>query len=200
MDHVLSTCKAPDADVLRWTLAKGKQIADKYTNQPPPTAHLSEVSEATFHVDEDINFVDNDNMEDEFDDTAVSVFFALVAFTSFTTFHFDLCDYWVADSPCSVNLTTFWSEFIAFQPPSQLIIVGGVGVNVKGNGNVRVPICLVSVQTVFRLGHALYTHDLTSRSAQHIGRMLNASLMQKHSGCEFLFPTDYDAGMLLVTT
>jgi hypothetical protein len=29
-NHVWSTCKARDADVLRWTLAKRKQIAEKY--------------------------------------------------------------------------------------------------------------------------------------------------------------------------
>jgi hypothetical protein len=33
--HVWSTCKAPDADVLHWTLAKRKQIAEKYAGQPP---------------------------------------------------------------------------------------------------------------------------------------------------------------------
>jgi hypothetical protein len=42
-NHVCSTCKAPDADVLRWTLAKRKQIAEKYAEQPPPTTHLSDV-------------------------------------------------------------------------------------------------------------------------------------------------------------
>jgi hypothetical protein len=39
-DHVWSTCKAPDADVLRWTLAKRKHIVGKYAGEPPPTAHL----------------------------------------------------------------------------------------------------------------------------------------------------------------
>jgi hypothetical protein len=29
---VWSTCKARDADVLQWTLAKRKQIADKYAS------------------------------------------------------------------------------------------------------------------------------------------------------------------------
>jgi hypothetical protein len=35
-NHVWSTCKAPDADVLRWTLAKRKQIAEKYAGHPHP--------------------------------------------------------------------------------------------------------------------------------------------------------------------
>jgi hypothetical protein len=30
--------------------------------------------------------------------------------------------------------------------------------------------------------------------------MLSVSWMQKHSGCEFSFPTNSDSGMLLVTT
>jgi hypothetical protein len=42
-NHVWSNSKAPDVDVLRWTLAKRKQIAEKYAGQPPPTAHLSDL-------------------------------------------------------------------------------------------------------------------------------------------------------------
>jgi cytochrome c551/c552 len=42
-NHDCSTCKAPDVDVLRWTLAKRKHIAEKYAGQPPPTAHLNDV-------------------------------------------------------------------------------------------------------------------------------------------------------------
>jgi hypothetical protein len=42
-NHAWSTCKAPYADVLRWTLAKRKQMAEKYAGQPPPAAHLSDV-------------------------------------------------------------------------------------------------------------------------------------------------------------
>jgi hypothetical protein len=43
-NHVRSTFKAPnDSDVLRWTMAKRKQIAEKYAGQPPPTPHLSDV-------------------------------------------------------------------------------------------------------------------------------------------------------------
>jgi hypothetical protein len=35
-DHVWSTCKAPDVDVLRWTMAKRKHIVEKYAGHPPP--------------------------------------------------------------------------------------------------------------------------------------------------------------------
>jgi hypothetical protein len=42
-NHDWSTYKAPDAKVLRWTLAKRKQIAEKHAGQSPPTTHLSEM-------------------------------------------------------------------------------------------------------------------------------------------------------------
>jgi hypothetical protein len=85
----------------------------------------------------------------------------------------NLYDYLV-DSACSINLTTFWSDFTDFQTPSRPSKVGGVGVTLKDSGTACVPICLVSCQTVFRLVHALYAHGLTSRSAHlgwHIGRL-----------------------------
>jgi hypothetical protein len=69
-----------------------------------------------------------------------------------------------------------------------------------GSSTIRVPICFVCGQTALRHVHALYTLDLSSRSAPKISRLLNVSWMQKHSGCEFSFPTNSDFGMLLVTT
>jgi hypothetical protein len=71
---------------------------------------------------------------------------------------------------------------------------------VQGSGTVRIPICLVSGQTVFRRVKALYTPNLSSRYAQNISRLLSVSWMQKHSGCKFSFPTNIDSGMLHVTT
>jgi hypothetical protein len=112
-----------------------------------------------------------------------------------------MSEYWVVDSACSVNLTAFWSDFAEFHPSSRRSTVGGVGVTLQGgSGTVRIPICLVSGHTVFRRVHALYTPDLSSWSAQHISRLLSVSWMQKHSSCEFSFPTNSDSGMLLVTT
>jgi hypothetical protein len=98
---------------LRWTLAKRKHIADKCDGQPPPTAHLT-LSEAIFYVDDDISVADGDKMEDEYDDTAVNVPFAFVAFTWFTTSLADLSDYWVINYAYSVNLTAFRSDFTDF--------------------------------------------------------------------------------------
>jgi hypothetical protein len=53
---------------------------------------------------------------------------------------------------------------------------------------------------IHRTFHALYTPDLSSRSAHRIGRPLSGSWIQSHSGCEFLFPTDYDIGLLVLPT
>jgi hypothetical protein len=69
-NHVWSTCKAPDVDVLRWTLAKRKQIAENYAGQPPPTAHLSDLPA---DVASEGDAADGDaleyDMQDEYDDT-----------------------------------------------------------------------------------------------------------------------------------
>jgi hypothetical protein len=79
----LSTCKALDADVLRWTLAKRKKIAEKYAGQPPPTAHLSDLPP---YVASEGDAADGDaleyDMHDEYDDTEVGRSFASVAFAS----------------------------------------------------------------------------------------------------------------------
>jgi hypothetical protein len=200
-NHVWSTCKARDADVLRLTLAKRKQIAEKYAGQPPPTAHLSDVHADMASVEDaaDGEPLDYD-MHDEYDDREVNTSFASVAFASSASYVAHMSDYWVVDSACSVNLTAFRSDFSEFHPSSRRSTVGGVGVTVQGSGTVRISICLVSGRTVFRRVHAFYTPDLSSGSAQHISRLLSVSWMQKHSGCEFSFPTNTNSGMLLVTT
>jgi hypothetical protein len=176
-NHVWSTCKAPDADVLRWTLAKRKQIAEKYAGQPPPTAHLSDLPTEGDAVagDAAIEDVLEYDMQDEYDDTEVGTSFASVAFTSATANVADLSDYWVVDSACSVNLTSFRSDFSEFHSSTRRSTVGGVGVTVHGSGTVRIPICLISGRTVFRRVHALYTPDLSSRSAQRVCRLLSVS-------------------------
>jgi hypothetical protein len=78
--------------------------------------------------------------------------------------------------------------------------VGGVGVDVKGRGSVRISVRLASAQLIHRMIHTLYTPDMSSRSAQRIGRLLSVSWMQSHSGCEFVFPIDSDIGILVVPT
>jgi hypothetical protein len=116
-NHVWSTCKTPDADVLRWTLAKRKQIAEKYEGQPPPTAHLCDVPADMGSVGDaaEGDAVEYD-MHDEYDDTEVGTSFASVAFASTASTIADLSDYWVVDSACSVNITSFRSDFSLFSP------------------------------------------------------------------------------------
>jgi hypothetical protein len=69
-NHVWSTRKAPHVDVLRLTLAKRKQIAEKYAGQPPLTPHLSDLPTDMASVED---AADGDpleyDMQDEFDDT-----------------------------------------------------------------------------------------------------------------------------------
>jgi hypothetical protein len=199
-NHAWSTCKAPDVDVLRLTMAKRKQIAEKSAGHPPPTAHLSDVAAASATLEDDTDFPLEYDMQDEYDDTEVSVSLTSVAFTSPASSVANLSDYSVVDSACSVSLTAFRYDFSEFNPSFRHSTVGGVGVSVMDSGLVRAPICLVSGQTVVRHVHALYTPDLSSGAAQKISRLLSVSWMQKHSGCELSFPTTSDSSMLLVTT
>jgi hypothetical protein len=130
-NHVWSTCKAPYVDVLRWTLAKRKQIAEKYAGRPPPTAHLSDfptdvASEGDAVAEDALEY----DMQDEYDDTKVGTSFASVAFASATAHVTDLSDYWVVDSACSVSLTSFRSDFSECHSSSRRSTVDGVGVTV----------------------------------------------------------------------
>jgi hypothetical protein len=65
---------------------------------------------------------------------------------------------------------------------------------------VHLSILLAFGQLIHRTVHVLYTHDLSSRSTQRIGRLLGVSWTQPHSGCEFIFPTDSDIGLIVVPT
>jgi hypothetical protein len=91
-------------------------------------------------------------------------------------------------------------RLLRVHPPSTRSRVGGVGVDVKGMGLVRMSIRLASGQFIHRTIHALYTPDLSSRNAQRIGRLLSVIWMQSHSDCAFLFPTDFDTSRLVVPT
>jgi hypothetical protein len=110
---------------------------------------------------------------DEYDDTEVNIRFGSVAFSSSLAPGRDLSQFWVVHSACSINLTAFRSDFVTFFPPSAPSRVGGVGVDVKGSGSVHISIRLASCPTIHRTIHVLYTPDLPSRSAQHIGRLLS---------------------------
>jgi hypothetical protein len=137
---------------------------------------------------------------DEYDDTEVSVPFSSVDFSSFLTPGRNLSQFWVVDSACSINLTTFKGDFVRFTPPSAPSRVGGVGADVKGSGSVRISVTLASGRLIHRTIHALYTPDLSSRSAHRIGRLFSVSRMQTHNGCEFIFPSDSNTGLLVTPT
>jgi hypothetical protein len=103
---------------------------------------------------------------DEYDDTEVDVPCNSFAFSFSVARGRDLSQFWVVDSACSVNLiTAFRSDFATFAPPSAPFRVGEVGVDIKGNGSVRISIRLASVQAIHCMIHALYTPDLSSRYA-----------------------------------
>jgi hypothetical protein len=106
----------------------------------------------------------------------------------------------MVDSACSINLTAFRHDFVAFDPPSTPSRVGGVGVDVKGTGTLHLSILLALGKIIHRTIHALYTPYLSSRSTQHIGRLLSVGWMQSHSGCELIFPTDSNTGLIVVLT
>jgi hypothetical protein len=141
-----------------------------------------------------------EDCKDEYDDTEVSVPFHSVAFSSSITPSRDLAQFWVVGSACSINLTAFTSDLSIFNPPSTPSRVGGVGVDVKGSGSVRISIRLASGLTIHRTIHALYTSGLSSRFAQRIGRLLSVSWLQSHNGYEFIFHSDFDIGLLVVPT
>jgi hypothetical protein len=76
-----------------------------------------------------------DDMEDEYNENAVNVSFNYVAFTSSASTIDDMSDYMVVDTACSVNLTTYRSNFSDFHPSSRLSTVGGVvGVSLMRSG------------------------------------------------------------------
>jgi hypothetical protein len=106
----------------------------------------------------------------------------------------DILQFWAVDSGCSSHLTAFRHGFVSLGPTSGSTHVGGVAVNVMGIGQIRLAI------PIHRTIHGLYSSELPSPSTQHIGRLLGVSWMQSHIGCDFLFPTNYNVGLVLGST
>jgi hypothetical protein len=193
--HVTSSYDA----LLKWTLANRKMIIQKDAppGGPAPT-HASLLSDVP---NDDLDVMPTlEECTDEYDDSEVSVPFNSVAFSSFLAHGRDLSQFWVIDSACSINLTTFQSDFVTFAPHSAPYRVDGVGVDVKGSGMVQISTILSSHQAIHRKVHALYTPDLSSRFAQRIGCLLSVSWMQSHSGCEFVFPSYFNTSLIVVPT
>ena len=116
LDHILSSCTAPDDALLRWTLAKRKMIIQKYgTPGGSHFAHAAVLSDVP--ADDSDSLPTLEECTDEYDDTEVSVPFSSVAFSSSLTPGRNLSQYGVVDSACSINLTAFKSDFARFTPP-----------------------------------------------------------------------------------
>jgi hypothetical protein len=163
-----------------------------------PSAHAALLSDVP--ADNSGSLPTLDECTDEYDDTEVSVPFSSVAFSSSLTRGRNLSQFWVVDSACSINLIAFKGDFVRFTPPSAPSRVGGVGVDVKGSGSVRISVRLAFGRLIHRTIHALYTPDLPSRSAHRIGRLLSANWMHTHCGCESVFPSDSNLGQPVVPT
>jgi hypothetical protein len=199
LNHIMSSCTTSDDAFLKWTLAKRKMTVQKYgTPSGSAPAHVVVLSDVPTG---DIDVMPTlEECTYEYDDTGVSVPFSSATFSSSLALVCDLSQFWVVDSACSINLTAFRSDFATFAPPSSPSRVGGVGVDVRGSGLVLISIHLAFGHAIHHTIHALYTPDLSFRSAHHIGRLMSVSWMQSHSGCEFVYPTDSDDSMIMVPT
>jgi hypothetical protein len=181
-------------------MAKRKLIIQKYGTHVVgfASAHIAMLSDVPTYDPNTLPTLEE--CTDEFDDTEVSVPFTYVGFSSSIAPGRDLFQFWVVDSACSINLTAFRHDFVTLDSPSTPSRCGGVGVDVKGSGIVRLSFLLASSQLIHRTVHALYTLGMFSRSTQRISRLLSVSWMQSHSGCEFIFPLDSDTRLIVVPT
>jgi hypothetical protein len=195
LNHLMSSCIASDEALLKWTLAKRKMFVKKFGtldgNAFANAALLSDVPTNDTGVMSTL-----EECTDEYDATEVSVPVSSFAFSSSLDPGRYLSQFCVIDSACSINLSAFRSDLVTFDPPSVPSRVGGVGVDNKGSGTVRIPIPLVFGQSIHNTVHAMYTRDMSSRSAERIGRLLSVSWMQTHNGCQFGFLTDCDNRLL----
>jgi hypothetical protein len=144
----MSAWTALDDDILKWNLAKRKMFVQKY-GAPGGTTYAHAALHSDVPADE-APAADADSLPtledcaDDCDDDEVSVPFSSVAFSSSLAPGRNLSQFWVVDSACSINLTAFQDDFVMFTPPSTPSHVGGVGVDVKGSGSVRISARLAS--------------------------------------------------------
>jgi hypothetical protein len=150
-------------------------------------ALLSDVSHDDPHATASEDMLTLEKCTDVQDDPEISVSFRSFAFSSSLNPGRDLSSFWVVDSACSIILTAFLGDFVTFDPPSVTSCVGGVGVDDHGSDTVKLAIPVVYGQIIRCIIYALYTHAMSSRTAQRIGRLSIVSWMQPHCGLELPF-------------
>jgi hypothetical protein len=133
-----------DDALLKWTLTKRKWtlIIQKYGTPVAGSASAHAALLSDVLTDEPDSHPTLEECTDEFYDIEVSVPFTSVAFSSSLAPGRDLSQFSVVDSACSINLTAFRHDFVTFDLPSTPSRVGGVGVDIKGSGDVRLSILL----------------------------------------------------------
>jgi hypothetical protein len=199
LDHIRSSCTAPDDALMRWALAKRKMIIQKYgTHGGCASAHAALLSDVTADDSHSMSILED--CTDEYDNTEVSVPLSSVAFTSYLTPGRDLSQFRVVDSAGSINTTAFRGDFATFTPlPLPLAWV-------ESASTLRaVALCVflfgwhVARSSTARSMHCTHlTRPLALLSAS--SRLLSVSWMQSYSGCEFIFPSDFDTRHLAVPT
>jgi hypothetical protein len=144
---------------LKWTFAERKMIVQKYgTPSGNALAHaalLSDVSNDDSHAHAFHDMYIVEECTDEYDGNDLSFPFKSIAFSSSLAPSRDLSQFWVTNSACSINLTSFRNEFVTFDPPLGTSRVAFVGVDVKDYGTYII-IPMVSGQFIRRKFHALY--------------------------------------------
>jgi hypothetical protein len=135
-----------DDAILKWNLAKRKMTVKKYGAAGGTTsthaALLSDVPADDAPADDTGSLPTLADCADDYDDDEVSVPFSSVAFSSSLAPSRNLSQLWVVDSASSINITAFRDDFVKFTPPSAPSRVGGVGVDVKGSGSMRISVKL----------------------------------------------------------
>jgi hypothetical protein len=196
-DHRGLDCKASDAQTLKWQRYKITTMDNHYNLPKPRTAHLSVIVDDTIVPVDSVIDVEEDPLSEYIVSSPLSPV-ALRCFPRISSTSLSKC--WAVDSACSINLSAHRADSITFNPSTEPLTVGGVGVTIKGRGRVRIKIHLQSSSVVTRDLFTLFTPALITRSSQGISILLNVRWMRKQWGCEFSFPPATDIGMLIVPT
>jgi hypothetical protein len=120
MDPILSSYTSSDNALLKWTLAKRMMIIHKYGTHVVPAsrnAHMSDVPQSDAESDAPGAGPTELECIDEHDDTEVSTSFCSLALSTTTPPGSYFSQFWVINSPRSVNHTGFRSGSCHSTPP-----------------------------------------------------------------------------------